>query len=155
MLTYKMAYLSDNWTSKVVSRVVRDVLTTQRLCRLENIMLIVAANRDLTSVLKGIADVKCTGDLSECNIYRVYVDRSVPRADDAPDPESVVPPDVFDFDIIEVVPPPRENQLVFEHDPYAGINLPYRGVRIPSTMDIMKRAPKPIPEDEPPYNPFR
>ena len=154
MLTYKMAFLSPMCTSKVISRVVPDVVTSPRPTRLSNICLIVAANRDLSSVLRGIAKVKTTTDVSACEIYRLYVDNSVPNADDV-DPNSVVPDYVVDFDTIEVVPKPRGSQLVIEGDPYAGMDVPDRWTNIPSTIDLMRRAPKPLVEDDPPYNPYR
>jgi hypothetical protein len=155
MNVYKMAFVSDVWTSKVVSRVIRDVLTTQRLSRLNNVLLVVAANRELSNVLKGITKVKTTTDLTECQIYRLYIDNSIERPEDSPEPETVLPDYVDEFDTIEVAPPRRKSYLNVEGDPYAGINLPYRGQSIPSTIDIYRRAPKPVPEDEPPFNPYR
>jgi hypothetical protein len=154
MLTYKMCFISNIWTSRVINRVVRDVLTSQRLCKVENIRLIVAANRDLQSVLTGLTNVKFTTDLSDCEIYRLYVDKSVAPLPNDPSPESFIPEGVPTYDTITVVPLPKARNLRIEKDPYAGVHLPDRFQRIPSTIDQYMNAPKPTPEDEPEWRPY-
>lgn len=154
MLTYKMGFLSTCWTPRVISRVVRDVLTSQRLTRIEKICLVVAANKDLTSVLRGIMGVKTTTDVSGCEIYRLYVDESVTQQPNDPDPETIVPPEAQGFETIVIAPRGHNVGLIVEKDPYAGRYLPDRFQRIPSTIDRMRNAPKPLPNDEPSWRPF-
>lgn len=156
MLLYKMAFLSNLWTPKVLTRVTRDILNVQRLTKANRILLCVASNRDLTAVLAGVQNIQTTTDLSDCQVYRVYVDRSMGEFPaGTPEPEDVLPQDIIEFDFIDVGNPPVNRTLKVDKDPYAGIHLPDRFTYIKPTMDQMRDAPKPVPYDEPPYNPFR
>lgn len=154
MLTYKMAFISNVWTPRVINRVVRDIVTSARLTKVENIRLIAAANRDITKVLRGVQGIRFTTDLTNCEIYRLYVDQSVIEQPNDPDPESVMPEGVFDFETIIVVPKPRDMSLVVDKDPYGGVYLPDRFQAIPSTIDQYRNAPKPVVDDEPMWQPW-
>lgn len=153
MLTYKVGFVSNFWTPRVINRVVRDVLTSARLCKVNDIRLIVATNHDISKMLVGVQGIRFTTDLAACEIYRLYVDESVPRQDDK-EPEQFMPDGVFDYETITVAQKPQPRNLHVDEDPYAGAYLPDRFERIPSTIDQMRNAPKPEVQDEPEWGPW-
>jgi hypothetical protein len=142
---YKLGLVSDTWTSMVRNRVLRDMLTIDRLARKRGIHLVLAANVDLKPMFAGVIDVTLTEDLVGCETYRVYIDYEYHKEDtDIQDPMSVLErlPDDVDYEVVEMNKGKRLPGLVVEKDPYAGVNLESHDIQIiMETIDLDRKPP--------------
>ena len=144
---YKIGMVSDTWTNVVKTRVLRDMLTIDRLARRRGIHLVLAANIDLKPVFAGVIDVTITEDLLDCDTFRVYIDfdNHVVTQTDSVDHLSVLDrlPEDADYEVIEINRGKLLPQLIIEKDPYAGMLPENRDVEIiQPTVDLNKPPPK-------------
>lgn len=148
---YKIGLVSDTWTSQVQNKVLREMLVIDRLARKRGIILVLAANTDLSPIFAGVIDVTTTMDLVDCQTYRVYIDyQNEQLRDYGADPLSVLDrlPEDVEYELVEINKGKRLPGLVLERDPYAGKLHPNKDIEIIQPVIDLDRPP-PKWTDEP------
>lgn len=141
MEIYKLGLVSDTWTSQVRNRILREMLTIDRLARRQGLQLILASNHDITQLFAGVVEVTIAEDLVGCDTFRVYIDydNKITSVSDTADPLAVLDrlPEDADYELIELNKGKRLPGLVIEKDPYAGALPPDKDVQIiQPTIDL-------------------
>lgn len=145
--TYKLGLVSDTWTSMVRARVVREMLTIDRLARLRGIQLLLAANIDIKPMFAGVFDVTIAEDLVGCDTYRVYIDyeNRIASDSDVADPMNVMDrlPEDADYELVEINKGRKLPGLVIDKDPYAGCLPTNNDIQIIQPIIDLDRPPPP------------
>lgn len=136
-MAFKMICLWSAWSPQVQSRVIRDVLSMQRLARLNQAELVVACD-ELARKNVSACGVQTTEDFTSPDVCMVYLLNG-----------SEIPSEVQDRMPLDIEPlvvslhgdsVPNGN-LVVDEDPYAGVEFFQNTRRINETMPLDKRPP--------------
>lgn len=150
MDTYKLLVLWAELTPMVTSRIVRDLLSLQRLAQANRCVLEVGCDEELDDKVKALGLTPVRGMTTPDSAFVYCVGDSLPPELEGKLPEN----EGCQLDIKFLTP----NQLpapglVVEPDPYAGVWIPEERQSIPETMPIDRPAPRGKP-GEPPLIPF-
>lgn len=143
---YKLAILIESYAPKIITRIVRDVLTVQRLCKSKKSEFVVACDEILSKQLNSMG-VVTTPDFLNSNDFRCYTLTTFSNTLK----DRILDGVPCEFITVEPVKDPKG--LIVEKDPYAGVKFPTLVKRIPNTMDLDKPAPS-SKTGEPVWNPF-
>lgn len=147
MQMFKLSVFWTAWTPQVATRILRDVLDLQRLCRTNRVQLIVASDSLLAPKVRALG-VEHLDSLVDADLARVYV---APGTSVEPELNDRLPSDNLEYVNLEGITPPPSS-LVIETDPYAGVDFYKDWHRIPETMPLDQKPP---PQNgEPLMSPF-
>jgi hypothetical protein len=147
MEIFKIGLVSDTWTSMVKNRVLRDILTLDRLARKQGVQLSVGSNVDLLPLLSGVVGVTVVGDILNCDTYRVYIDydNKIASDSDVADPMAVLDrlPEDADYELVELNKGRLLPGLIInDEDPYAAMDHTNPDVEIiPPIIDLDRPPP--------------
>lgn len=153
-VTYKLGILSPKWTPQLMNRAMRDILTIDRMARTQKVRLQVSVDSTFTTALQTITGVSRVDSMSGCELYRIYVDRSLELEGVVGEDYLELAPADGEHEVIEINRPSHLRPLVVEKDPYAGVKLFKNWFHIPPTIDLDKPAPKFPKGEEPNYSPY-
>jgi hypothetical protein len=148
MEIFKIGLVSDTWTSMVKNRVLRDILTLDRLARKSGIQLTVGSNADLATLFSGVTSVTFVPDILNCDTYRVYIDydNKIASDSDVADPMAVLDrlPEGVDYEIVEINKGRELPGLIInDEDPYAALDHTNPDVEmIPPIIDLDRPPPE-------------
>lgn len=146
---YKLAVFWTAWTPKVATRILRDLLSYQRLALRTRTQLLVACDEELKPKISELGFTWVEGFLN-CTEARVYVAEG----------DSVTPeveeriPECLDISTILVSPRAETKPLVVDKDPYAGIKFFKDWKSIPPTLNPEQSPPTNTKNVEPRMSPF-
>jgi len=149
---FKMVVFWSAWTPQVQSRVLRDVMSIQRLCSSRRVDLLVCCDANLRANVESLG-VKTTDDATNPQMVCVYVMNGLDIPDDIVDrlPEGAEPKV---YSLYGDAKPQSTLQLPAE-DPYSGVKFYNDSVPINETMPLDKAPPNPhVHHPEPSYSPW-
>jgi hypothetical protein len=145
---YKLAILVEALQDKIVTRVVRDLLTVQRLCNSKKISFVVACDEILSKQIRSMG-IDTTQDFLNSNDFRCYSLGTF--SNELKD--RLLDGVACEFITIDNPASLIQRNLKVEKDPYAGVKLDESWVSIPPTMDLDRKSPS-TKTGEPAWNPF-
>lgn len=146
--TYKVAVFWSAWAPQIATRILRDLMTLQRLTRVNRLTLLVSCDPQLVPHLSSLG-AQHVDNFLNANLTRVYVERGYD-----------VPPDLYeripqgaDLEVISIKGNTEEMPgLVVDSDPYAGVKFYKDWHFIPETLPLSQKAPP--KNGEPLMSPF-
>jgi hypothetical protein len=150
---FKMVLFWNAWTAQVQSRVLRDIMSIQRLCNSRRVDLVVCCDATLRANVEALG-VKTTDDATNPSMVCVYVMNGQDIPEDIIErlPEGVEPKV---YSLFGDAKPQRTLQMP-DKDPYAGVKFYDDSHRINETMPL-ERGPSINPNvkhPEPQYSPW-
>jgi hypothetical protein len=150
---FKMVVFWSAWTPQVQSRVLRDIMSLQRLASGRRVDLVVFCDQILRGNVESLG-IKTTDDATDPSMVCVYVMNGMDIPQDIFDrlPEGVQPKVYSLFG--DAVPP--SNLQLPDEDPYAGVKFYNDAVPINETMPLDKRPTinPHVKHPEPVYSPW-
>lgn len=150
---FKMVAFWNVWTAQVQSRILRDVMSIQRLSASRRVPLVVCCDPQLRASVAALG-VQTTDDATEPNMVSVYVVNGMD-----------IPPEIIDrlpegcepkvYSLFGDAQTPSQLQMPGE-DPYAGVKFYDDSHRINETMPLEKGPPinPNVKHPEPIYSPW-
>jgi hypothetical protein len=151
--TFKMVLFWSAWTAQVQSRVLRDIMSIQRLAQSRKVDLLVFCDPVLRGQVESLG-VQTTDDATNPSMVNVYVMNGLDIPEDIVNrlPEGCEPKV---YNLFGDGPPERTLQMPDE-DPYAGVKFYSDAVPINETMPLEKgpNMNPNIKHPEPIYSPW-
>jgi hypothetical protein len=147
---FKLAVLWCQWTPQIKTRIVRDVLSLQRLATVNQTQLVVACDAELHPQLEALR-VGVSSDFNGSDMWRVYAVSQELLTDET---MSRIPDDVTDVENIFLIGGRPPLPTIKDQHPYDAMDLKKDWYSIPDTMPLDQPAPL---NQEPDYysiNPF-
>lgn len=145
---FKISIFWSAWLPMMQNRILRDLLSLQRLSTVNRTPVVVGSDTDISSMVTSLGFTH-TLDVANPDIVYVYLAEGSIVPDDISVrlPEGVEPTVVsLKTDLAEMP------DLIFERDPYLGVRFYKDALPIPNTMPLDKPAPK--GNGEPMWSPF-
>lgn len=150
---FKMVLFWNTWTPQVQSRVLRDIMSIQRLANGRRVDLVVCCDQMLRANVESLG-IKTTDDATNPSMVCVYVMNGMDIPDDIVErlPEGVEPKV---YSLFGDAKPPSTLQMP-DKDPYAGVKFYNDAVPINETMPLEKgpNMNPNIKHPEPVYSPW-
>jgi hypothetical protein len=150
---FKMVLFWNTWTPQVQSRVLRDVMSIQRLANGRRVQLVVFCDDMLRANVESLG-IKTTDDATNPSMVCVYVMNGMDIPEEIMErlPEGCDP---VVYSLFGDTPPPSQLQMP-DKDPYAGVKFYDDSVPINETMPLDKgpNMNPNIKHPEPVYSPW-
>lgn len=149
MSEFKLSVLWNVWNPQIQTRVLRDIMSLQRLASTSRVPLIVACDQTLRANIESLG-VQTSDDFTNPDMCRVYVSSG-----------DSIPPELYDRlpDNVEPVVvslsgnAESPGNLSVESDPYAGTKFFRDWTSIQETMPLDKPK-KWVSDSDPAYSPY-